>query len=202
MSLKLEDSALKELARCNPKGYLELLGVFDYLKIQPDELNSLQTEFLDYKSKVSKVDSVIDLKSVIAHIENQSTNLRVIDFIRIGKYHFELVYEHEKDVLTVITCSDIPKKKITELKILDISRFTPLIVYFQEMDGKKILNNIISKVENVRNELYQEQENRKIKIAELEEQEKKQREKDNIGKRNIQYSRQRRSTKLIGHSWR
>ena len=40
------------------------------------------------------------------------------------------------------------KKKITELKILDISRFTPLIVYFQEMDGKKILNNIISKVEN------------------------------------------------------
>ena len=112
MTLKLEDSALKELARCNSKGYLELLGVFDYLKIQPDELNSLQTEFLDYKSKVSKVDSVIDLELAIVHIENQSTNLRVIDFIRIGKYHFELVYEHEKDVLTVITCSDIPNKKI------------------------------------------------------------------------------------------
>ena len=43
MTLKLEDSALKELARCNSKGYLELLGVFDYLNIQPDKLQVKRT---------------------------------------------------------------------------------------------------------------------------------------------------------------
>ena len=69
---------------------------------------------------------------------------------RFLKYGSELSFEHDTDVLTVITCSDIPRNKITELKILNNIHFTPLIVFFKEMDGKKILNNIIAKVENER----------------------------------------------------